>query len=252
MLYTVKKVSQIAGISVRTLHFYDRKGLLKPAIKKENGYRYYGDEELIKLQQILFFKELDFSLDKIKALLNSPGFDPSQALKEQKKMLEIKKHRLENLIAVIDASIIQEKGGEKMNNNKKFSVFKDKTYQKYKDEVIKKWGHTDAYKQSMERVSKMSKVDFENVKAEGEDIANQMALLLKTGLSSNSPKVQKQIDRFYKHLQNFYDPTYEMFKGLGEMYVSDERFTEYYEKRATGLAVFMKDAMVFYADQHLY
>lgn len=251
MQYTVNQIAKIAGVSVRTLHYYDAIGLLKPSFIKENGYRYYEEKELIRLQQILFFKELDFSLEKIKKIIDSPHFNIQQALLDQEKLLELKKQRIDKLLLAIKKTMQSLKGGEFMITDDTFSAFNDPTYNKYKDEVEKRWGDTDTYKQAMERVGKMSKADFERVKAEGAAIEQRIVELMKQGYSCKSLEVQKQIALFYKHLHHFYDPSYEMFKGLGKMYVDDKRFAEVYEKRAKGFAVYMRDAMVFYADEHL-
>lgn len=251
MEYTVKQLSRLSGVSVRTLHYYDQIGLLKPSFVKDNGYRCYEEKELLKLQQILFFRELEFPLEKIKQVMGSAQFDSITALSDQQHLLELKKKRLEKLINTIKATILSLKGGEIMSDDKKFSAFSDPTYQKYKDEVERRWGNTDAYKQSMERVGKMTKEDLNRVKAEQEDIAQTTADLMKKGFSSDSSEVQKQVSRFYQYLHHFYDPGYEMFKGLGQMYVDDPRFTEVYEKRAKGFAAFMRDAMAYYADEHL-
>ncbi len=251
MHYTVKQVAKISGVSVRLLHYYDEIGLLKPSFIKENGYRYYEEKELLQLQQILFFRELEFPLEQIKKIMKSPQFNSLHALIDQQKLLELKKQRVEGMLITINKTINALKGGGSMTNDDTFSAFNDPTYQKYRDEVQERWGHTDAYKQSMERVGKMSKDDLERVKAEAEDITQTTAELMKKEFSFNSVEVQKQVDRFYQHLHHFYEPSYELFKGLGQMYVDDPRFTKVYEKRAEGFAAFMRDAMAFYADAHL-
>jgi DNA-binding transcriptional MerR regulator len=250
MIYTVKQLASLAGISVRTLHYYDEVNLLKPSLIKENGYRYYGEEELLKLQQILFFKELEFRLEKIKEIMQLSTFDSLQALLDQENLLKLKKKRIERILTTIAKTIMSLKGGETMSNNDKFSAFNDPTYQKYKDEAEKRWGNTEAYKQSQERVSKMSREDLKRVKAEQQDIADTIAKLMLKGATFDSSDVQNQIDRFYTHLHAFYDPSYEMFKGLGRMYVGDPRFAAHYEEKAKGMATFMRDAMAFYAEKN--
>ncbi len=250
MTYTVNQLAKLAGISVRTLHYYDEIGLLKPSFAKANGYRCYGEKQLVKLQQILFFRELEFPLEKIKQIMQSPRFDSVAALADQQKLLELKQKKIERLIKTITKTIQSLKGGGYMNNDDKYSAFNDPTYQKYKEEVEQRWGNTEAYKQSIERVGKMSKVELDRVKAEAEEITQSTATLQIQGFSPTSPEVQKQINRFYRHLHNFYDPSYEMFKGLGQMYVDDPRFTAVYEKHAKGFAKYMRDAMAFYADEH--
>lgn len=250
MNYSVKQLAKIAGVSIRTLHYYDEIGLLKPASTKKNRYRNYGEKELLKLQQILFFRELEFSLKRIKQIMQSPGFDSLSALEDQQKLLEAKKQRIKILISTILETIKSLKGGEFMNANDTFSAFTDPTYQQYKDEVEKRWGNTSAYKQSIERVAKMTKQERDRVKKEGEEIAQSIACLKKHGFRYDSVEIQNQMHRFYQHLHNYYDPSYEMFKCLGQMYVDDSRFTAFYEKYAEGLAIFMRDAMSYYADVH--
>jgi DNA-binding transcriptional MerR regulator len=248
MKYTIKQIAKLAGISVRTLHYYDEINLLKPAFIKDNGYRYYEEAQLEKLQQILFFRELEFPLDQIKQIIQLPDFNSLQRLKDQKQLLELKRQRIDKLITTIDRTMTSLKGGVTMSTDQKFSAFNDPSYQKYKDEVVQRWGNTQAYQQSMQKVGKMSKDELEKVKAEGEDIADSIGILLAQGFSANSSEVQQQIDRFYHHLHNFYDLSYEMFKNLGQMYVDDPRFTAYYENRRKGLAAFMGKAMAQYAD----
>ncbi len=248
MSYTVNKLAKLAGISVRTLHYYDEIGLLNPSYQAENGYRYYEEAELLRLQQILFFRELDFSLEKIRSILDAPDFDRLVALRDQKVLLTLRREKIERLLATIEETIKSVEGGEYMSHDDTFSAFNDPTYQKHKDEVEKRWGETDAYKQSIKRVGKMSAEELEQVKAEQEEISRESAALMQQGYASNSPEVQQQVERFYNHLRRFYEPSYELFRGLGQMYVDDPRFTAVYEKRAEGFAVFMRDAMKHYAD----
>lgn len=249
MAYTVNELSKLSGVSVRTLHYYDEIGLLKPARVGENGYRFYEEAEVARLHQILFFRELEFPLERIKQIMSAPGFDSMVALEDQRELMVLRRQRLDKLLATIEQTIDSMKGGEMtMSNDDKFSVFNDPTYREHKAEAEQRWGNTEAYKQSQARVAKMSKADFEAVKAEGGDIWHQIAELMKQDLSADSDEVQAQVDRFWQHLHHFYDPSYEMFKGLGQMYVDDPRFTEFYDKIAPGMAVFARDAMAFYAD----
>jgi DNA-binding transcriptional MerR regulator len=251
MTYSVKQLSNLAGVSIRTLHYYDQISLLKPSSIKSNGYRCYDEKKLMILQQILFFRELEFPLEKIKEIVSSKGYDPLTSLTDQHQLLLLKKKRIEKLLKTITTTIESLKGGKHMKTDDAFSAFNDPSYQKYKDEVEKRWGNSEAYRQSIERVGKMSKTKLALVKAEGEEITESIAKLMKKKFSYDNSEVQKQVDRFYKHLHHFYDPNYPMFKGLGQMYVSDPRFTKVYEKKAKGLAQFMSDAMGLYADTHM-
>lgn len=248
MSYTVQKLAHLAGISIRTLHYYDEIGLLKPSVVKSNGYRYYEEAELVRLQQILFFRELEFSLDDIKRMLNRPGFGVVEALREQKKLIRLKQERLEKLIHAIDTTITAMNSNQKINEKEMYDVFKDEDVKQYQDEVKERWGNTDAYKQSMKKVSKMTKVEMQKLKEDGEKHTTAIADAMDKGV--DHPDVQGLIKKSHDGINFFYECSYEMFRNLGKMYVEDPRFTEYYEKFRPGLAVFMRDAIVYYCDQH--
>jgi DNA-binding transcriptional MerR regulator len=248
MEYTIKKVAKMCGVTVRTLHYYDEIGLFGPSLVRKNGYRAYKEKDLSKLQQILFFKELDFSLGKIKEIISSEVYNPLVVFEDQKNLLIVKRDRLNELIKTIETTAISLKGGENMTNDDKFSVFNDPTYQKYKDESEKRWGNTNAYKESMKRVSKMSKEEWNKVKNESKYITLSISDLMKEGVNPKDDKVQKQIGRHYNHLRNFYEPNLEIFAGLAIMYVEDPRFKKTYEDISTGLAEYMHDAMLSYID----
>lgn len=245
MVYTVKQLAALSGVSIRTLHYYDGIGLLKPSYIKENGYRCYEKKELLKLQQILFFKELDFPLEEIFKMLNAQDFNRNEALKDQKKLLLIKKSRIEKLIQTIDNNL---KGGENMSNDDLFASFNDDELVENMKEAKSRWGHTDAYKQSVERTKNWTKADYELVKKEAEAFNKELASVM--GKDINSDEVQSLIEKHYRGIQYFYDCPYDVYRGLGEMYVSDPRFTKTYDKVKPGLAVFLRNAISYYCDQH--
>lgn len=249
MKYTVKTLANLAGITVRTLHHYDAIGLLKPAVHPSNGYRLYGDAEVKRLQQILFFRELEFSLEDIKRIMDSPSYDEKQALSEQKKLLELKKDRLEQLLAAIDTEI-HSKGGVTMNDTTNVAVFNDALFKAYKEEAKQRWGQTDAWKQSQERTKHWTKKDYQRIAERNDAWAKSMATLFRSGAGIDSNEVQSMIEEHYEGLRTFYDPSYEMYRGLGQLYVDDARFTAFYDKYKKGLALFVRDAMVRYADNN--
>lgn len=246
MEYTVNRLSQLAGISIRTLHYYDEIGLLKPSMVKNNGYRYYKEAELIRLQQILFFRELEFSLEDIKRILGRPQFSVIESLRDQKKLMRLKKDRLETLINSIDNTIKRMNNNQKMNDNELYDAFKDDEVKQYQDEVKERWGNTDAYKQSMKKVSKLTKVEMEKLKADGKKHTQAIADAMDKGIAD--PHVQTLIKQSHEGVNFFYDCSYEMFRNLGKMYVDDPRFAATYEKVRPGLAVFMRDAIAYYCD----
>lgn len=244
--YTVNMMAKIAGVSIRTLHYYDKIGLLKPSGVRKNGYRYYGEKELAKLQQILFFRELEFPLADIAWMVNAPNFNAQKALKDQKKLLELKRKRIENLLTTIEKTL---KGGETMTTYDMFGSFDQDTLDKYKEEAKARWGNTDAWKQSQRRTKGWTKTDYARIAKKGAEWTKKLAELRDKGCAADSPEIQEMIDQHYNGLRTFYEPNYEMYKGLGQMYVDDPRFSAYYEKFGKGLAVFMRDAMCCYADK---
>lgn len=244
MSYTIQQLATLAGVTTRTLHHYDEIGLLKPTRQKTNGYRQYEEKELLRLQQILFFRELDFSLPEIIKILNSPSFDMKKALEDQRNLIELKKKRLGKLITTIDKTINKLTNKKNMTDKQLYSDFNTDEQDQYAEEAKQKWGHTDAYKQSRERVAKMSKEDMANLKKAGEDLAKKIAEVMPKG--AESKEAQELIALHYNGLRTFYEPSVEIYRGLAEMYVADPRFTAYYERFGNGLAQFMHDAMLHY------
>ncbi len=248
MTYTVSGLAKLAGISVRTLRYYDQIGLLKPSFIKENGYRHYEERELLRLQQILFFRELDFPLREIAELMKAPGFDMAAALSEQRNMLLMKKERLAKLIVTIEKTIRTMKGGDYMKNDDLFASFDDAKMKEYMEEAKRRWGHTEAYRQSMERTKHWTKEDYEKEKKRGEDFTKILTGVMDEDIKSE--KVQALIQKHYDSINRFYDCPLDVYRGIGQMYVDDKRFTAYYDRFRKGLAVFMRDAIAHYCDMH--
>jgi DNA-binding transcriptional MerR regulator len=248
MVYTVKQLAKIAGVTVRTLHYYDEIGLLKPSFIKENGYRYYEEKELIKLQQILFFRELEFPLENIVQMLRTPEYNVLEALADQRTLLEMKRARLDGLLDTIERTTKKMKEGRSMSTDELFAAFTESQIEQYKEEVKAKWGNTDAYKQSIDRTRRWTKEDFERIKEEGQAITLSLAKLMEKGVAH--AEVQAQIERHFQHINQFYDCSYEMYRNLGNMYSEDARFAENYNTVASHLAEFMRDAIAYYCSAH--
>jgi MerR family transcriptional regulator, thiopeptide resistance regulator len=245
MIYTVKQLAKASGISVRAIHFYDEVGLLKPSFIKPNGYRCYEDKELLRLQQILFYRELEFSVDDIYKILNSEDFDMEEALISQRKLLELKQTRIDELVKTIDKTLKHLRGGGKiMNTDDIYGGFSKKQMDEYKEEAKQRWGETEAWKQSQERTKNWTKSDYDLVAKEGDAWTQKMADLMEKGFPHDSSEVQTMIGEHYNALRTFYEPNYEMYTGLSQMYVDDPRFAAYYEKFGKGLSLFMRDAML--------
>ena len=250
-LYKIKEVSTMAGVTVRTLHHYDAIDLLKPCYISDSGYRFYGNEELEKLHQILFFRELDFSLEEIKNILNSPEFDKGHCLGVHRQLLLEKRQRLDNIIASLDKTLLSLKGGKEMSKKEMFKPFDMKNIEehkaKYAEETKERYGKTDAYKESQKKTSKYTKDQWENIMGEAGEIYSSLANLMDRDPSDK--EVQGLVEQWRNHItKNFYHCTPEIFRGLALMYTADERFTENIDKYGKGLAKFLSDAMIIYCD----
>lgn len=248
MVYTVKQLARLANISTRTLHFYDEIGLLHPSYVKENGYRCYEDAELLILQQILFFRELEFSLEEIKKIIHAPNFNVQRALADHKKMLEMKQQKITQLIKTIDLTLTKLEGGEHMKNDDLFDSFDEKQMEEYKQEAKKRWGNTDAYKQSVERTKNWTKDDYKRIQKQSQQLTQELADCMDNGFDSQ--EAQKLIKKHHESIEVFYDCSYEMYRGLGQLYISDPRFTATYDKVRPGLAVWLQKAIAYYCDTH--
>ena len=235
----IKEFAEFTGVSVRTLHYYDEIGLLRPAfVDRATGYRFYDENSLLRIQEILFYRELDFSLKSIGEILSSPNYDKSKALNEQKQLLTLKKERLERLISAIDGAV---KGENVMK------AFDNSEFEKHKAEAREKWGKTDAYKEHAERTRNYSKQKWNDL-AEGMDhIMAEFAVCIRKDETTDSAVVQNLVKLLQNHItENYYLCTNEILAGLGQMYVADERFKNNIDKHADGTAAFICEAIEVY------
>ena len=239
MKMQIKEFAEFTGVSVRTLHYYDEIGLLQPAkVDCSTGYRFYDEESLLRMQEILFYRELDFSLKSISEILSSSNYDKAKALHEQKQLLILKKERLERLILAIDGAV---KGENVM------VAFDNSEFEKYKAEAQEKWSNTDAYKEHAEKTKNYSKQKWNNL-AEGMDhIMGEFAVCMKNGKMFNSEETQSLVKKLQNHIcENYYNCTNEILEGLGKMYVADERFKKNIDKHADGTAAYVREAINYY------
>ena len=246
MGYTINQLAKLAGVSVRTLHHYDAIGLLKPSHLLSNGYRQYEEPELLQLQQILFFRELEFPLDDIKRMMGSPTYNAIAALREHKAMLKLKQKRFEHLIKSIDQTIKTMTNQEQIKVDELYDPWKDDDVKQYQAEVKSRWGNTEAYQQSQERIRKLTKAQMDQLKADGKKHMQALADAMPKGISH--PDVQALIKQSHTGVNFFYDCSLEMFRNLGKMYVEDPRFTATYDAYAPGLAQFVHEAIDYYCD----
>lgn len=249
--YKVKEVADLVGVSVRTLHHYDEIGLLTPESVNQAGYRLYSDRELERLQQILFFREIGFSLQEIKKILDDPDFDRKRALQSHKELLLEKKKRLEAIIETVDKTIESIEGGYEMSKKDMFEGFDmtpiEEHKRKYAAEARQKYG--DAVMDAVEkRTDNYTKDDWAQIMAKSGSIFAKVIAAMDRGPAD--PQVQEAVGELRQWItDHFYDCTTEIFRGLGDLYVTDERFTANIDKYKPGLAAFLREAMHIYCDR---
>ena len=241
---TVGQIARIAGVTVRTLHHYDEIGLVVPTTRTESGYRLYGDTQVERLQEVLFFRELGLPLEEIRDMVEQPGYDRVSALKRQRALLEAKAERVLRMIDAVDAAIDASEQGITMNKEDMLEVFGDFDPSEHEDEARERWGHTDAYKESQRRVATYTKDDWKAIGADGAEINEAFLALMAAGTAADSTEAMAVAEHHRAHISKwFYECSYDVHRGLGEMYVTDPRFTENIDKAGEGLAEYMSRAI---------
>jgi DNA-binding transcriptional MerR regulator len=249
MEYTVQRLGNLAGISTRTLRYYDEIGILKPARINSSGYRIYGKDEVDRLQQILFYKELGISLESIKEIISSPSFDRARALREHRERLLEKRKQLDMLLANVDKSIALTEGRIKMSDREKFEGFKQKMIddneKKYGERIREKYGD-EIVNQSNKKLKDITEEQYTEMEKLGERVIDTLKAAYATG-EPEGELAQRAADLHRQWLNYFWKGyTKEAHAGLAQMYVDDEKFTAYYDKEQPGLAVFLRDAVLVY------
>ncbi len=244
-MLTVNQVAKLTGLTVRTLHHYDKIGLLKPAVVEQNSYRKYTEEQLEVIEQILFFRELDFSLQDIGRIMGAPNYDPKDALIKQQDLLRMKRDRIDLLIKRIDGAM----KGEKTMSFESFDMSEiEDIKQKYAAEAKEKYGNSDAYKESEQKTATYTKGDWQQINAHQEEL--YVALAAQIGSDPADHRVQKLIHQCREHITKYYyNCTLEIFEGLGQLYVADQRFTENIDRYGKGLAQLMSKAIAIYVKE---
>jgi DNA-binding transcriptional MerR regulator len=254
--YAIRQLAKLAGVSVRTLHLYDQIGLLRPSVRTTSGYRQYGAAELLRLQQILFYKELDFPLKEIGPILDDPDFDHIKALEAHKTALVLRRDRLTTLLHTIDKTIVNLKNKTMSNYEELYEGMPREQATAMREEAIEKWGE-DTVVKSEKALIEMSKKEREELKFNQKDIIRQLNTEFIRGAAAASEPVQQQIARHHDNIRGFWGmPSSEhikaaKYKGLAELYVSDERYVADNGKPEPLFAAFMKRAMEYFADTNL-
>ncbi len=249
MDFTIQKLAKIAGISTRTLRYYDEIGLLMPARTNSSGYRIYGQWEVDQLQQILFYRELGVGLEVIREIIMDPAFDKAKALKRHREQLLNKRKQLDSLLVNVEKTIALTEGRITMSDEEKFEGFKqqmiDDNEARYGNEVREKYGD-DAVNKSNEKLKKMTSKEFEEFTQLGNEVKATLSEAFKTG-DPASDMAQKTAE-LHKRWLTFTWDTYskEAHAVLAQMYVDDERFRAYYDAEQPSVAEFLRDAIHIY------
>lgn len=249
MEYTIQKLAKMAGVSTRTLRFYDEVGILKPARINSSGYRIYGGKEVDRLQQILFYRELEFTIENIKDILEAPYFDEKVALLNHRRLLLEKRERLDQLIKNVEMTLQVKEGRMIMMDKDKFEGFKkdllDENERKYGDEIREKYGE-DQVEASNMRFMNMTREQFDEFTRLSEEILATLEQAYET--KDPAGELARKACELHKKWLSYTwkDYSKEAHAGLGRMYADDERFAAYYDARKPGMAVFFRDALLIY------
>ncbi len=245
MAYSIGRVARMAGVSVRTLRHYHQIGLLRPSARTAAGYRQYGEADLLRLQQILFYRELDLPLAEIRRALDAPGFDEVAALSEHRRRLQERGERLARLLVTIDHTISRLTEETEMKDEELYEGFSKEQIERYKREAREMYD-PKLVEESEKRVRRMSKAEWQAVKAEGDEVTRGLAALMDRDPAD--PDVQALVARHHAWIERFYPAGAELYRGLGRLYAEHPEFRATYDRYAPGLADFLCAAMACYAE----
>jgi DNA-binding transcriptional MerR regulator len=253
MSYTVNQLAKLSGVSVRTLRFYDEINLLKPAYHGANGYRYYEEEQLLLLQQILFFRELEFELKQIKKILGRGDFDKIAALKSHRKTLQKNADRMKRLLKTIDKTIDHLTGEKIMNAQDMYYGFSKQQQEEYEKYLVNRieGQAQDLIAESKHNTQSWKKSDWEKMKKESNELYQAFAKAIDQKLKVTSPVVQELVLTHFQIIKKFYKPTKEVYVGLGQLYVEHPDFQKFFDAYHPELAHFLAQAMQVFAEREL-
>lgn len=250
---TVGQLARLSGVTVRTLHHYDETGLLRPSGRTDAGYRLYDGDDVARLQQVLFYRELGFDLADVAVLLDDPDTDPIDHLTRQHELLGERIARLEEMRAAVELTLEARQMGVNLDPEEMLEVFGEdhaRNHDAYQAEAEERWGDTDAWAQSRRRTSQYTKDDWTQVKAEQEAATRAVLAAMEAGLPADSERAMDAAEQMRLQIhERFYDLSHDMHRNLADMYVQDPRFTKHYEDQAPGLAQYVHDAIHANADR---
>ncbi len=251
-MLTVGQVAERFGVTVRTLHHYDAIGLLSPSARSHAGYRLYTEEDVTRLQHVVVYRRLDFSLEEIAQLLDD-GTRPAllEHLRRQRSAVVSRLDELAELVTAIDRALEKEMTGVNLTKEEQRELFGDGFSDEYAAEAQDRWGDTEAWRQSQQRTSRYTKADWEEIKAEAEEVNAAFVAALEAGEPATSEAAMDAAERARLHIhERFYSLSADFHRNLGDLYVSDPRFTKTYEDIRPGLAQYVRDAIHANADRH--
>jgi len=247
MKYTVKSLAKVSGVSTRTLRYYDEIDLLKPAYTGENQYRYYEKEQLVRLQQILFFREPGFPLQKIKIILNSDEFDAMDALVENKRILREKIGKYNQFIETIDNTLLHLRGQLMMKDKDFYKGFEASHQAEYEARLIARGVSRDQIDDSWSKVSRLSKSEKEKLHKRCDEISKSLAEAIAKGLKPDDEEVQTMIKAHYDWICNYWEPNQASYIELSELYQEDNELGAYYKQFHLDMIPFLTEAMKVFA-----
>ena len=241
---TVGQVAEQFDVTVRTLHHYDSIGLLVPSARTAAGYRLYDGEDITRLQHVVVYRRLGFALEEIALLLDEPSADLGEHLRRQRTAVMSRLDEMSDLVTAIDQALEKEMSGIKLTKQEQKELFGDNFSDDYAAEAEERWGGTDAWKQSQKRTSKYTKEDWTAIKADADAINNALVAAMEAGLPATSEEAMDAAERARLQIDTwYYDITPDFHRNLGDMYVSDPRWTKTYEDIRPGLAPYLRDAI---------
>jgi MerR family transcriptional regulator, thiopeptide resistance regulator len=242
---TVGAVAALTGVSVRTLHHYDHIGLVVPSVRTPAGYRGYTDADIERLHLVLVYRSVGMPLEDIRALLDDADTDVLEHLRRQHKLLLEQADRLQHTIKAVEELMNAHRSGIQLTAEEQVEIFGTTAFsEEYAAEAEERWGDTDAWKQSQQRVSRFTKQDWIDIKAEGDALLADLAQAKREGVEPGSAEANELAVRHRASIERFYECGDEMHRCLVEMYLADERFTRYYDDVEPGLAQFLHDIVV--------
>jgi DNA-binding transcriptional MerR regulator len=243
MAFTVGQLSRLTGITVRALHYYDEIGLVRPSQRSMAGYRLYAERDVVRLHQVLMFRELGVALHEIAGAIEE-ATDREALLRRHRDALVGKRARIDAMLAAVDATLHALEKGKTMQPVDVTKMFDGFDQAGYEDEVRERWGDTEAYKESARRTKQYGQPEWDAIRQESEAIYGRLAALMRQGAAAADPAVQAAVEDHRLHIERwFYPCSKQMHVGLGEMYVADSRFTTNFDKVVPGFAQFLRNAI---------